>query len=95
MRHFVVGCADLAGAVFGEEHLVVPDDLSTMAVQAGVFPSRSQARRAGLAGPAPQGLTLIGTRRRQFWVWKETPAGEARMGACFDRTEKWFNNQEV
>jgi len=83
------------------EHIVwVRDEheatVEAMAVAAGVFPSRSQARRAGFSGAAPWGLELLGTNQRTFWVWN--PGGI--VGACTlnrkrIKSRQWFAFDEV
>jgi hypothetical protein len=76
----------------GEEILVIDhDDLATMAVEAGLFPSKGQSRRNGLGGPAPHGLHQIGTKKRRFWVWNPVPSVEkVTLNPSFDRTLGWF-----
>ena len=70
---------------------VQSDDLSAMAVEAGLFPSKGQSRKNGLGGPAPHGLHLIGTRKRRFWVWNLTsPSEKVTFNLSFDRSPGWF-----
>ena len=81
------------GPFDGEEEIVrvQSDDLSAMAADAGLFPSRSQARKNGLEGPAPQGVNRIGTKKRRFWVWNPSPtAEEVVMKPSFNRNAGWF-----
>jgi hypothetical protein len=67
------------------------DDLATMAVRAGVFLSKTQARKNGLGGPAPHGLHQIGTKKRRFWVWNPQPSDEqVTLKPSFDRSTGWF-----
>ncbi len=76
------------GPLDGSEQIVrvQTDDLATMAVDAGLFSSRSQARKNGLEGPAPHGCNRIGTKKRRFWVWNPHPTGEkVVMKPCFNR----------
>ena len=106
MKHFVVQRENHTVAqrdidlVFGpleahEEILVVDhDDLATMAVAAGLFPSKGQSRRNGLAGPAPHGLHQIGTKKRRFWVWNPVPGDEkVILNPSFNRTLGWFGGK--
>ncbi len=66
-------------------------DLATMAESAGVFPSRSQSRKAGLGGPAPHGVHQIGTKKRRFWVWNPVASDEkVTLNPSFDRTQGWM-----
>ena len=66
-------------------------DLATMAVEAGLFPSKGQSRKNGLHGPAPHGLHLIGTKKRRFWVWNPVASDEkVTFSLAFDRTQGWF-----
>ena len=78
-----------------EEILVIDhDDLAAMAVEAGLFPSKGQSRRNGLAGPAPHGLHQIGTKKRRFWVWNPVPSVEkVILNPSFDRTLGWFGGK--
>jgi hypothetical protein len=70
---------------------VQSDDLSAMAVDAGVFPSCEQARKSGLEGPAPQGVNRIGTKKHRFWVWNPRPSDEkVVMMPVFNRNAGWF-----
>ena len=106
MKHFVVQRENHTVAqrdielVFGpleahEEILVIDhDDLATMAVEAGLFPSKGQSRRNGLAGPAPHGLHQIGTKKRRFWVWNPV-AGDERvtLNPSFNKTQGWFGGK--
>ena len=81
------------GPFDGDEEIVrvQSDDLSAMAADAGVFPSRGQARRNGLGGPAPQGVNRIGTKKRRFWVWNPHPTDEeVVMKPAFNRNAGWF-----
>ena len=106
MFHFVVQRENCTVAqrdielVFGpleahEEVLVIDhDDLAEMAVEAGLFPSKGQSRRNGLAGPAPHGLHQIGTKKRRFWVWNHV-AGDERviLNPSFNKTHSWFERK--
>ena len=103
MIHFVVEFSDspvsaedialMFGPLTEGEQIVrvQSDDLSAMAVEAGLFPSKGQSRKNGLGGPAPHGLHLIGTKKRRFWVWNPAPSGEkVTLSPSFDRTQGWF-----
>ena len=70
---------------------VQTDDLATMAVEAGLFPSKGQSRKNGLHGSAPHGLHQIGTKKRRFWVWNLTsPSEKVTFNLSFDRSPGWF-----
>ena len=103
MLHFVVITPDcpvserdielIFGPLIEGEQIVKvqSDDLASMAVEAGVFPSKGQSRKNGLDGPAPHGLHQIGTKKRRFWVWNPAPSGEkVTLNPSFDRTQGWF-----
>ena len=67
------------------------DDLASMAVEAGLFPSKGQSRKNGLHGPAPHGLHQIGTKKRRFWVWNPKSSDDkVTFNLAFDRTQGWF-----
>ena len=73
---------------------VKTDDLAFMAVEAGVFPSKGQARKSGLGGPAPHGLHQIGTQKKRFWVWNPAPTHErVTLNPSFDKTLGWFGGK--
>ena len=81
------------GPFDGDEEIVrvQSDDLAAMAADAGVFPSRGQARKNGLEGPAPDGCNRIGTKKRRFWVWNPHPTDEeVVMKPAFNRNVGWF-----
>ena len=98
MLHFVVvrqGFSirdeDIANVfpLMGEGKLVKTsvDDLATMAVTAGIFESRTQARKAGLWGPVPHGIHLIGTENCRFWVWCPYASGaKIELLPCFSKS---------
>lgn len=102
MKHFIVNpdhnlrMADVDivfGPLDGTEEIVnlEHDDLAVMAVEAGVFTSKGQARKNGLGGPCPTGLWQFGTKKRRFWVWNpNSPSGKVTVGANFDKTKRWF-----
>lgn len=70
------------------------DDLAFMAVEAGVFSSKGQARKNGLGGPAPHGLHQIGTKKKRFWVWNPVAGSErVTLNPSFDRTLGWFGGK--
>tara|TARA_B100000963_G_C22284357_1_gene518569 strand:+ start:186 stop:497 length:312 start_codon:yes stop_codon:yes gene_type:complete len=102
MKHFIVNpdhnlrMADVDivfGPLDGTEQIVnlEHDDLAVMAVEAGVFESKGQARKNGLGGPCPTGLWQFGTKKRRFWVWNpNSPSGKVTVEANFDKTRRWF-----
>jgi len=70
--------------------MVDVSDLETLAVLAGVFPSKRKARKSGLCGVIPFGISLIGTKRNRFWVWSPCDCGDVSMNKSFDKTNKFF-----
>ena len=102
MKHFIVNpdhnlrMADVDivfGPLDGTEEIVnlEHDDLATMAMEAGVFKSKGEARKNGLGGPCPTGLWQFGTKKRRFWVWNpNSPSGKVTVGANFNKTKRWF-----
>ena len=102
MKHFVVNpqrnvsfddidC--IFGPLDGSEDIVAieSDDLAAMAAEAGVFKSRSEARRNGLDGPCPTGVWQFGTKKKRFWVWNpQSPTGRVIVNCNFDKTSRWF-----
>ena len=69
-------------------------DMETLAVEAGVFPSKGQARKNGFKGSVPWGLNLFGTKKRAFWVWSpEHPDTEPTINPSFDRSARWFSQE--
>tara|TARA_R110002074_G_scaffold134272_1_gene278328 strand:+ start:3600 stop:3920 length:321 start_codon:yes stop_codon:yes gene_type:complete len=105
MKHFVVNpnrnmsfkdidC--IFGPMDGTEEIVavVSDDLAAMAAEAGVFKSRSEARRNGLSGPCPTGVWQFGTKKKRFWVWNpDSPTSKVTVNLNFDKSERWFGVQ--
>jgi len=103
MKHFVVNpdqnlsMKDLDivfGPLDGTEEIVVHDhdDLAAMAAEAGVFKSKGEARKNGLGGPCPNGLWLLGTKKRRFWVWNPgSPSGKVVLNVNFDKSGRWFS----
>jgi len=66
---------------------ITADDLSTLAVEAKLFKSKGQARKAGFAGPIPWGINLFGTKKKKFWVWspvKPTSAPTIKENFCWE-----------
>lgn len=76
---------------FDEVARIETTDLAVLAVEAGVFPSRGQARKNGLGGSIPHGLHLLGTKKHRFWVWSPVPpTEEPTFSTSLDHTNKWF-----
>jgi hypothetical protein len=50
----------------------LPEDttIEELMVEAGVFPSKGQARKNGHAGEIPFGLSKLGTKKKPVWVWR-------------------------
>jgi hypothetical protein len=105
IQHFIV-CPDVLDGgltdrdidlIFGplepHDHVqtIEADDLAAVAVQAGVFPSRGQARKNGLGGPVPHGVHLLGTKKRKFWVWSPAPPSSPPVfNPGMDHTDRWW-----
>lgn len=71
-----VNSEDLIDVIFdpeeGLDEVIISSNnllLEDMAVIAGIFPSKGQARKNGFSGEAPFGLWCLGTKKRWFWVW--------------------------
>ena len=62
--------------LFGDEevHFTEANDLSVLMKELGVFPSTSEARRAGRVGPIPEGFTeeFKASKKRRLWIWNPT-----------------------
>jgi len=62
--------------LFGDEevHFTECDEMSALMREIGVFPSASQARKAGRAGPIPEGFTnsFKASKKRRIWIWNPT-----------------------
>lgn len=74
-QHFVIGPVDedLIEEFFCPLKEAEKIDLLTMEelmVAKGVFPSKGRARSNGFSGPIPMGVSLVGTRKKRFWVWR-------------------------
>lgn len=50
-----------------------------LAVESGLFPSLSQARKNNFSGPIPFGLSQLGTKKHRFWVWNPNKFGEVTI----------------
>ena len=57
-----------------EVHFTEANDLSVLMKELGVFPSTSEARRAGRVGPIPEGFTeeFKASKKRRLWIWNPT-----------------------
>lgn len=63
---------DLEGNI-EEVHFTEAQDLPNLLKELGVFPSTSEARRAGRDGPIPEGWTeLKASKKRMLWIWNPT-----------------------
>lgn len=62
--------------LFGDEdvHFTDCDELSALMRELDVFPSASQARKAGRHGPIPEGWTneFKASKKRRIWIWNPT-----------------------
>lgn len=62
--------------LFGDEdvHFTEATDLPSLLKEIGVFPSTSQARRAGRVGDIPTGFThaFKASKKRRLWIWNPT-----------------------
>ena len=106
MKHFVVNASTLEPAASAEEadwifgpmdngeEIVFSDatDMEALAAEAGIFPSKSQARKNGFSGPIPFGVNFFGTKKpgKRFWVWNLTQGGEPTIRKNFNHTNRWF-----
>lgn len=71
------------------EHIFDPEDgtedivrsdascMEELAVQAGIFPSKGQARKNGFCGPIPHGVECFGIKKKWLWVWNPLSNEEA------------------
>lgn len=49
------------------------NDLTDLVVMLGLFPSKSQARKAGRVGPIPEGWNVIkGNKKTPLYIWNPT-----------------------
>jgi len=56
-----------------EVHFTEMQDIPNLMKEMGVFPSTSEARRAGRTGPIPTGWTeLKASKKRMLWIWNPT-----------------------
>jgi len=62
--------------LFGDEevHFTECDELSALMRELGVFPSASQARKAGRHGPIPEGWSheFKASKKVRLWIWNPT-----------------------
>lgn len=62
--------------LFGDEpvHFTNARDLPNLLKELGIFPSTSEARRAGRDGPIPAGFTdaFKASKIRKLWIWNPT-----------------------
>ena len=71
----------------------VATDLAELAVLTGIFPSKSRARKNGLHGPIPHGLSWIGTKKKRFFVWNPVLTDDVPVfSKNFDHTNRWFKH---
>lgn len=84
---------DFDGVIDEIDDIIFSDatDLADLAVEVGLFPSKTRARKNGLHGPIPHGLSWIGTKKRRFFVWNPVPPEEGPVfSRNFDHTDKWM-----
>jgi hypothetical protein len=54
-------------------HFTEAQDLPNLLKELGIFPSTSEARRAGRGGPIPEGWTeMKASKKRMLWIWNPT-----------------------
>ncbi len=76
VEHFLVNNLlvineDLCDIVFDGESFndMSEADLEGLALIAGVFKSKGEARRNNFCGPIPFGFHCLGTKKKWFFVW--------------------------
>lgn len=53
-----------------EVHYTQAEDIQSLMVELGVFPSKSKAMRANRQGPIPKGWTEFkASKKRMLWIW--------------------------
>jgi hypothetical protein len=66
--------------------------LEELACMSGIFNSKGLARKNGLFGDIPHGISFIGTKKRRFWVWNPNQlTSDIRFDRSFDHTKKYFS----
>lgn len=58
--------------LFGEEPIFWSraKDLQTLMMECGIYKSKSQAMKAGRAGPIPSGWTVFrASKTKTLWIW--------------------------
>ena len=66
-------------------------NLESLAVLAGHFASKADARAAGIEGSIPHGVELIGNLSKTFWVWAPiAPAKPPTISKKKIWTGRWF-----
>ena len=59
--------------LFGKEeiHFTQTTDIASLVVELGIFPSKSQARKAGREGEISAGFTnaFKASKRHRLWIW--------------------------
>lgn len=65
-----------AELLFGDQpvHFTSAKDLPNLLKELGIFPSTSEAKRAGRDGPIPKGFTdaFKASKIRKLWIWNPT-----------------------
>jgi hypothetical protein len=105
IKNFIVNHEELTDEMIDWVMSPVPDqdiiirssskDMEDLAVEAGLFPSRGQARKNGFCGTIPWGLSMLGTKKNRFWVWNTAKSDiSPSFNQGFDWTEKVFGNEK-
>ena len=69
------------------------DNLESIAAQFKIFSSKGNARKNGLVGGIPHGISLLGTKKKRVWIWNPNlPKKDIVFKKQFDHTDRWFEN---
>ncbi len=69
--HFLCECVslDCEGCYSYEAERISAETLEELFVLAGIFKSKGQARKNNFSGEIPEGINMLGTKKKKFWVW--------------------------
>lgn len=79
------GVLDLCDIVFNDESFsdLTETTVEALAVIAGVFKSKGEARRNNFAGPIPFGFHCLGTKKKWFFVWNPVRGADHTLPDSF------------